>query len=164
MDTKDKVGDCSVSEAEFTSLIPVIRRLVEMKIPEQDVDDVLQIALWAAWASRASYRGESSLQTWMMRIAFNKIGSYYRDPWRKRRSPLKPQMMAYGPTEDANLSLYIEQILGRLKEKDRQVLKLVYLDSNRLIDVVSSSDIAYECLRSRVRSALKRARRVALCD
>jgi len=51
------------------------RRLVQR--PEV-VEDVLQEILLAAWQALPTYRGDSSLQSWILGIARHKIDDYYR--------------------------------------------------------------------------------------
>ena len=41
-------------------------------------DDVIQDVLLAAWENLGAYRGTSSLQSWLMGIARNKVKDYYR--------------------------------------------------------------------------------------
>ena len=47
-------------------------------------DDITQEAFIAAWRHLGGFRGESSLKTWLFRIAANKVRSYWR--WRKLRA------------------------------------------------------------------------------
>lgn len=47
-------------------------------------DDITQETFIAAWRHLGGFRGESSLKTWLFRIAANKVRSYWR--WRKLRS------------------------------------------------------------------------------
>src|SRR5438034_8469489 len=41
-------------------------------------DDVVQDVFLAAWENLRAYRGNSSLQSWLMGIARNKVKDYYR--------------------------------------------------------------------------------------
>ncbi len=47
-------------------------------------EDITQETFLAAWKHLKGFRGESSLKTWLLRIAANKCRSYWR--WRKLRS------------------------------------------------------------------------------
>jgi RNA polymerase sigma-70 factor (ECF subfamily) len=48
-------------------------------IPRLDiVDDILQDVFLAAWDNLASFRGESTLRTWLLSIARHKVEDYYR--------------------------------------------------------------------------------------
>lgn len=47
-------------------------------------DDITQETFIAVWKHLESFRGDSSLKTWLLRIAANKVRSYWR--WKKLRS------------------------------------------------------------------------------
>ncbi|OGR67136.1 MAG: hypothetical protein A2081_04900 [Elusimicrobia bacterium GWC2_61_19] len=47
-------------------------------------DDITQETFIAAWKHLKGFRGDSSLKTWLLRIAANKVRSYWR--WKKLRS------------------------------------------------------------------------------
>jgi RNA polymerase sigma-70 factor (ECF subfamily) len=47
-------------------------------------DDITQETFIAAWKHLEGFRGDSSLKTWLLRIAANKVRSYWR--WKKLRS------------------------------------------------------------------------------
>ncbi|MDD2805172.1 MAG: sigma-70 family RNA polymerase sigma factor [Elusimicrobiales bacterium] len=47
-------------------------------------EDITQETFIAAWRHLKAFRGESSLKTWLLRIAANKARSYWR--WKKLRS------------------------------------------------------------------------------
>ncbi len=47
-------------------------------------DDITQETFISAWKHLKGFRGESSLKTWLFRIAANKVRSYWR--WKKLRS------------------------------------------------------------------------------
>jgi RNA polymerase sigma-70 factor (ECF subfamily) len=55
---------------------PFLRRRL---VPRPEViEDVLQETLLAAWQALPTYRGDSSLQSWILGIARHKIDDYYR--------------------------------------------------------------------------------------
>jgi len=47
-------------------------------------DDITQETFISAWRHLKGFRGDSSLKTWLLRIAANKVRSYWR--WKKLRS------------------------------------------------------------------------------
>lgn len=47
-------------------------------------EDITQETFLSAWKNLDRFRGESSLKTWLARIAVNKVRSYWR--WKKMRS------------------------------------------------------------------------------
>jgi len=68
--------------AEFVTLYAdaVYAYIRHRLIPRVDlVDDLMQEIFLAAWQYLPSYRGESSLEGWLLGIARHKIEDYYRD-------------------------------------------------------------------------------------
>ena len=47
-------------------------------------DDITQETFISAWKHLKGFRGDSSLKTWLLRIAANKVRSYWR--WKKLRA------------------------------------------------------------------------------
>jgi len=60
--------------------VRAIKRYVHSRLaPRADhADDVVQDVFLAAWKNLPAYRGNSSLQSWLMGIARNKVRDYYR--------------------------------------------------------------------------------------
>ena len=79
----------------FSSLIqlhmPAIFRFLLASLRDQDLAQTLtQDCFLKAYRSRSSFRGESSIRTWLMRIAIN----VQRDYWRSRRIRFWREMRA----------------------------------------------------------------------
>ncbi len=64
---------------------------------EQLARDVAQKTFLQAWARRASFRGESSYKTWLLRITSNLCSNELRRAWRQRE--LVPQAPDGAPAE-----------------------------------------------------------------
>jgi RNA polymerase sigma-70 factor, ECF subfamily len=75
------LGKDRKATAEFVDrcadwVYPFLRRRL---VPRPDVmEDILQEILLAAWQALPTYRGDSSLQSWILGIARHKIDDYYR--------------------------------------------------------------------------------------
>lgn len=69
----------NLDPAALRSIEPVLRGFAFRAVRRQDlVDDLVQETLLAAWQSRASFQGRSSLRTWMVGILSRKIVDHYR--------------------------------------------------------------------------------------
>jgi RNA polymerase sigma-70 factor (ECF subfamily) len=68
--TAEFVSRCADSAYAF-----VRRRLMPRK---EAVEDVMQEILLAAWQSLSTFRGDSSLRSWILGIARHKVEDYYR--------------------------------------------------------------------------------------
>jgi RNA polymerase sigma-70 factor, ECF subfamily len=94
-------------------------------------DDVVQDVFLAAWENLGAYRGNSSLQSWLLGIARNKIKDYYRAHLRepgpletaKEKSGAKiapPQIDDHLDKERARIKA--RRVLNQLPEKYRIIL------------------------------------------
>src|ERR1041384_7299335 len=73
-------GDDHALEAVLARHGEEIARLVRRLLGWQaaDADDITQEVFVQVFLKRKSFRGESSLKTWLMRIAINRVRSFQR--------------------------------------------------------------------------------------
>jgi RNA polymerase sigma-70 factor, ECF subfamily len=85
------------------------------------VEDVMQEVFLAAWESLASFRGQSSLEAWLVGIARHKVEDYYRS---RLREPLAFEEAAEDLSSEGIVLPEFEQQLddGRTRERALQVL------------------------------------------
>lgn len=76
-------GDQESGTRLFRRLFPQCRRFFANKVPERDVDDLLQRTFTGMVESRDRFRGDASLRTFMFAIARNVLLHYLRDFARK---------------------------------------------------------------------------------
>jgi RNA polymerase sigma-70 factor (ECF subfamily) len=120
-------------------------------------EDLVQETFIEAVRSASSFRGESSLRTWLCAIAKHRLSRHYD---RERRAALVRSGLAAVPETHADEERDLERrdevtrALGALSPLHRQVLVLKYLDER------SVEEIAAEVGRTRVQvqSLLQRAR------
>ncbi|MFZ6005713.1 MAG: RNA polymerase sigma factor [Actinomycetota bacterium] len=124
--------------------------------------DLLQETFLEAIRGASSYRGESSLSTWICGIARNRIARHY-EAERRREVARQGLVLIHGQGEAPDLSedyLAVEQrdevvrALGAVSPLHRQVLVLKYLDGRSVGQI--SSDIGKTPVQ--VQSLLQRAR------
>jgi RNA polymerase sigma-70 factor, ECF subfamily len=73
---KDRKATADFVDRCANWVYPLLRRRL---VPRSEViEDTLQEILLAAWQALPTYRGDSSLQTWILGIARHKIDDYYR--------------------------------------------------------------------------------------
>ena len=110
-----------------------VKKYVHFRLaPRADhADDVVQDVFLAAWENLRAYRGSSSLQSWLLGIARNKVRDYYRARLRepnlletdKENSGAKiasPQIDDHLDKERARNK--IRKVLNELPEKYRVIL------------------------------------------
>jgi RNA polymerase sigma-70 factor (ECF subfamily) len=121
-------------------------------------EDLLQETLIEAVRSASTFRGESSLRTWLCAIARRRLGRHYESERRTAvvRAGLSvvPDLDPTDVGADIDRRDEVTRALGNLPPLHRQVLVLKYLDDR------SVEEIAEELGRSRVQvqSMLQRAR------
>jgi len=121
-------------------------------------EDLLQETLIEAVRSAPTFRGESSLKTWLCAIARRRLGRHYEAERRaavvRAGLAVVPDVGAADRGTDIERRDEITRALGALPPIHRQVLVLKYLDDR------SVEEIAQELGRNRVQvqSLLQRAR------
>jgi RNA polymerase sigma-70 factor (ECF subfamily) len=155
--------------AEFVSLYSdaVYSYVRHRLIPRIDlVDDLVQEVFLAAWGSLEAFRGESTLESWLLGIARHKVEDYYRSRLQQ------PVSFEDEPEENVTLDLALDEQLdrARLQEKTRKVLEglpeiysLALLwrywerrSANEMAGQCGKSEKAIERILARARQAFKR--------
>ncbi len=72
-------GDAAAGTELFRRLFQVVRRFFFNKVPERDVEDLLQKTFTALVEGREKFRGESSVRTYAFAIARRVLFRYLRD-------------------------------------------------------------------------------------
>jgi RNA polymerase sigma-70 factor (ECF subfamily) len=127
-------------------------------------EDLVQETLLEACRSAASYRGESSLSTWMCAIARHRVARYYA---KERRDAIAREGLRLVTSEDDAALDGIDELedrdeviraLGRLPVAHRQVLVLKYLDGWSVIEIAEQlgrSEVQVQSLLQRARDSLR---------
>jgi RNA polymerase sigma-70 factor (ECF subfamily) len=164
------LGKDRKATAEFVDrctdwLYPFLRRRV---VPRPDViEDILQEILLAAWQALPTYRGDSSLQGWILGIARHKIDDYYRrrireeDISEEEDSALEP---AFAPMPEEQLDSVAQQekvhkILSNMSETYALALLARYRDEKSVREMAKLSgktEKAMERLLARAREHFRR--------
>jgi RNA polymerase sigma factor (sigma-70 family) len=134
-----------------------IRRVVVTKIPERDVDDVVQRVIEALLENREKFRHDAMFKTYVMAIVRNTIADYFR----KQRpiSPLEHSVHDYGVglstmLADKQHQRLLLEALRRLRLDDQILLELQFWEK------MTGPELAqvFECKEATIRSRLRRAR------
>jgi RNA polymerase sigma-70 factor (ECF subfamily) len=134
-------SDPSQQEAAFTRIIKKyqeklywhIRRLV---INHEDTNDVLQNMFIKVWKSLGNFRGDSSLYTWLYRIATNESLTFLEQQKKRKsvsiddeeRDYLKDKLQADKHFDGKKLEWKLQLAIQQLPEKQRIVFNLRYFD------------------------------------
>jgi RNA polymerase sigma-70 factor (ECF subfamily) len=71
-------GEKGAATRFYKEFAPKLRRYLNAKLPEGEVEEVLQDTFLSAFDSLPLYRGESSVSTWLISIARHEVADFYR--------------------------------------------------------------------------------------
>jgi len=135
-----------------------------------DTEDLVQDVFVAAWERAHTFRGQSSLETWLVAIALNRARKWHRArrvarAWYENvkaalAGAASNQSPARQPTNA--MSDRLHAALGRLRHRDREVLVLYYFDELGTDEIAavagrtrSAIEVALHRARQRLRTVLR---------
>jgi RNA polymerase sigma factor (sigma-70 family) len=151
-----------------------LRQFIRQKVNnEQDVAEILQETMVAAWESRAQFRQQSAFFTWLCGIAKHEIADFYRKkkiksllfsrfPWLESLAS-----QALGPEQallKRELSAKVWRAMGRLSEGYQQVLRLKYYHGLTVVEIAAKLNETVKAVESRLFRARKAFAEVFLAD
>ena len=130
---------------------------------DPEMEDVIQNTLIQIWRKIGSFRNESSLKTWITRIAIMQTRNQQRsvrrwmrrlqDPW-KMENPKKQDLGIIARPEDPRWEL-IQAAMKQLPYRDREILVLVYLQGNTIQELTHTMNEKTNTLEVRLHRAKK---------
>jgi RNA polymerase sigma-70 factor (ECF subfamily) len=72
------IGKKGAATLFYKTYAPKLRRYLSTKLPELEVEEILQDTFLSAFDSLALYRGESNVFTWLISIARHEVADFYR--------------------------------------------------------------------------------------
>ena len=157
---------------------PRVLRFVLSALHDSDVAETLtQDCFWKAYKNRAAFRGECSLNTWLMRIAINLVRDHTRNRrfqfWRNAaRSAVDSSTTRdwlpdrnISPEERASLNEQVQAVWNAtesLSERQRTVFVLRFVEDMEIFEIaeatgLTESAVSVHLFRA-VRSIRKRVR------
>ncbi len=137
-----------------------IRKIV---MNHEDADDVLQNTFIKVWKSIDKFREESSLYTWLYRIATNESLTFINSNKRKALIPLGEEsdylvknLMSDPYFEGDKLQLKLQEAILRLPEKQRIVFNMKYYDEMKYEDMSQILDTSVGALKASYHHAAKK--------
>lgn len=146
---------------------PVYSFVKRRLAPRADlVDDVVQDVFLAALANLASFRGTSSLRSWLLGIARHKVEGYYRDRLRapgslddgERAEPASDGRPIDEIISREQLEARAHEVLGRLPETYRLALLWRYWEKRSAREIATATgrtEKAVERLLARARARFR---------
>ncbi len=153
-----KTGNSKAVRQWFAQYHDHLFQFVTQKVSqEKDVEELVQDTFLSCLKHLPLFRGESSIWTWMVRIAQHEIADYYRKRYAKKFIHALPlsELLPLGDVSDAHeISQKVRHVLAKMTKEDREILLMKYVDKKKV------KQIAHELGRTvkSVESILFRAR------
>ena len=162
-----QLQDDNTRVAAFTTLVDTYKETLywqirRMVLSHDDADDVLQNTFIKAWTGLDSFRGDSKLSTWLYRIATNETLNFLE---RQRRPSVSlddkesytAQTLQSDPYFDGDeTQLQLQEAIGQLPAKQRQVFQLKYFDEMKYEDMSQVLGTSVGALKASYHHAVKK--------
>ncbi len=163
---KDRKATAEFVERYTDCVYSYVRRRL---MPRADAaEDLVQEVFLAAWLSVGNFRGEASLQHWLLGIARHKVEDYYRKRLRGSEVPeeideARPELMDIPKYEEqldriANMEKTY-RVLAKLPETYGLVLRWRYLDQRsafEMAQLTGKTEKSIERLLARAREHFRK--------
>ena len=137
-----------------------IRKIV---LNHEDTDDILQNTFIKVWKSIGNFREESSLYTWLYRIATNESLTFINSNKRKSFMPMNETSeflmnnLISDPYFDGDeIQLKLQEAILQLPEKQRLVFNMKYFDNMKYNDMSEVLDTSVGALKASYHHATKK--------
>jgi RNA polymerase sigma-70 factor (ECF subfamily) len=137
-----------------------IRKIV---IGHNDTDDVLQNTMIKVWRSLPDFRSDSSLFTWLYRIATNEALTYLRQKkrraftlWADVEGKMSEQLESDPWFDGDEIRLKLQQTILKLPEKQRIVFNMKYFDELKYEEMAQILDTSVGALKASYHHAVKK--------
>jgi len=137
---------------------------------EEDALDLTQDIFFKVYKGLRNFREESSLKTWVMKIAVNHVKDFYRKKFRRdseyfedfneedeEDSKIPEIFVEEDEIHDRSL---VERALERLKDWEREIIVLYYMEGFQYDEIAGILGIPMGTVKSRLNSAKKSLRKL----
>lgn len=157
--------DINSFDQVYEGLLPLVYRFVRLRIPTRDVEDVTAEILTKVWRALPGFKGNSSLKSWALRIAYHQIADYYRIT-RGKELPvisLSHDFQNNPVTEDHSEQLAtllsISETLAKMSEPQVAVIQLRLIEGFSAVEVAQTLGISQQAVDSLLYRAKKSFRK-----
>jgi RNA polymerase sigma-70 factor (ECF subfamily) len=152
-------------ESFFQTFYPKIHRFVSIAsgASPDEVDDLVQETLLAAWRDRKSFRSEASLDTWILSIARNRVRRRIRTEGRRKEiremlSALEVHEIPEEVLRSHEMGCQVRAALDQLDPELARILILKYLEDRTVAWIADSLGKTEKAIESRLGRAREELR------
>jgi RNA polymerase sigma-70 factor (ECF subfamily) len=170
-------GDADAFAAVFEDLRPAVFAVASRLVGPVDANDVVMDTYLKAWQSLPGFRGQSSLKSWLYRIARNCALDCLRRQKREGQHVVadpddaaarsvadERQVPPDRQLESEETRASVQEGLARLSAEHRLILELRYADGLSYAELASATGVSIGTVMSRLFHAKRRLRRVLSDD
>lgn len=136
-----------------------IRRITKN---HQDTEDVLQSVFIKAWKGLGNFREESTLYTWLYRLAFNETFTFMKKESKRKAISMDPplfenQVVVQGKNfSPEEIETILTKALATLPEKQLMVFNLRYFDELKFSEITELTGTTEGGLKASYHIAVKK--------
>jgi len=107
---------------------------------EKDIEELTQDTFLGCLKHLPLFRGESSIWTWMVRIAQHEVADYYRKRYAKKFIHALPlsELLPFNDLSDTHeIALKVRQVLAQMAKEEREILLMKYVDGKRVKQIAN---------------------------
>ena len=169
-----KIQDRTAALGDFDAVIrvhwPRVYRYVLASVRDPDVAQTLaQDCFFKAYQNRARFRGEASVQTWLMQIAVNLVRDQARSGrvrfWKRTPTvPVEDTPLPHGAINPEQTVLVKERVAAvwnaasQLPERQRTVFLLRFVEEMDLLEIATVTGLQEGSVKVHLFRALRRVR------
>ncbi|HEY2881225.1 MAG TPA: RNA polymerase sigma factor [Pirellulales bacterium] len=132
-----------------------------------EIDDVVQDVFVDALQNLSRFDRRSKVATWLTRIAINRCRSYQRKQWIRREFLRKLLRVGSDGTAEPEQTIEVQETvqqvhaaLGKLKQEDREIVVLRYLEEMPIEEIAHSLGVTRGAADVRLTRARQRLERI----
>lgn len=155
------VGDMKAMRALYDRQSNAIYRFARLRLSDQfEVADIVHETMLSAWRSAGSFEGRSSVRSWLLRLARNKIVDHIRKQSRVALAEPDETTASGEPDAEAVISATqdaerVRACVNRLPNGQRAVIQLAFFEELTYAEVAEIEDIPEGTVKTRIYHAKK---------
>jgi RNA polymerase sigma factor (sigma-70 family) len=149
----DAFADC------YVELGPVLRRYLRARVPDADIDDVVQVVFVELWRFRSRYDPRRSLQAWVLAIARRRAIDHLRS--HRHTVPIEDAGSLGGP-DGRDIASMVQRsqdmkvALAQLSSQQREAIEMAYFADLTQREIAERLDVPLGTIKARTARGLRR--------